>query len=196
MSCIWYLLKEKGKKNGFSITSALFQRETKPASSHVFLKYCLSFLSSTCALPPSIFHIHCGLPGLSASSEVMTESWGFTQAILAEPKYQENTPVSPSTQHTDSLTSVGMSTSIDAMPWNTRGSVLTKPVWVSAVDELPQHVCWQQTKQRPSTFTASWATTVLLLLRLVALCHRGVRNVGLEAAQEVSSPALHLRCNH
>lgn len=99
MSCIWYLLKEKGKKNGFSITSALFQRETKPASSHIFLKYCLSFLSSTCALPPSIFHIHCGLPGLSASSEVMTDSWGFTQAILAEPKYQENTPVSPSTQH-------------------------------------------------------------------------------------------------
>lgn len=99
MSCIWYLLKEKGKKNGFSITSALFQRETKPASSHIFLKYCLSFLSSTCALPPSIFHIHCGLPGLSASSEVMTDSWGSTQAILAEPNYQENTPVSPSTQH-------------------------------------------------------------------------------------------------
>lgn len=38
----------------------------------------------------------------------------------------------------------------------------------SSWKELPQHVCCQQTKPRPSSFTASWATTALMLLRFVA----------------------------
>lgn len=75
-----------------------------------------------------------------------------------------------------------MSTSIDAMPQNMHGLVLTKPVLVSAAEELPQQVCWQQTKHCPPSqqagiqqlccFWDSW---------LHVVPYRGVRNVGLQA---------------
>lgn len=91
-----------------------------------------------------------------------------------------------------------MSTSIDAMPRNTHGLVLTKPVWVSAAVKSCPSTCVvsKQNQGHPPSqpaglqqlycFWDSW---------LPVAPYRGVRNVGLEAPREVSSPALHLRCH-